>query len=382
MKANPGGQIAPDEVIGRDGSIANLWEVLEAQSLVLSAARRMGKTSIIKKMQAEAPENKLPIYQDLEKVRSPLEFVDTVLQEVEAYLSGLNRTAKRTRQLLKHLGGAEIGGFKLPSLAAPHWKNLLTETIADLVENQDRQVILFWDEVPYMLGNIGDAAAMEVLDTLRSLRQTYPDVRMVFTGSIGLHHVVATLKKAGYKGEPINDMYPVDVPPLSEADATELACKLLQGENILTSNLKATGVAIAQAVDCIPFYIQHLVKRLKLRGGMVEVANINEIIDECLLDPLNPWKMEHYRERIDVYYNDEQRLYALYLLDILAASAQPLLFDEVLNRLRLEPKTQDKEIARTVLGLLERDYYIVRHSDKKFRFRYPLIKRYWESSRC
>ena len=49
---------------------------------------RMGKTCIIKKMQAEAPEDKLPIYHDLEKVRSPLEFVETVLQDVEEYLSG------------------------------------------------------------------------------------------------------------------------------------------------------------------------------------------------------------------------------------------------------------------------------------------------------
>jgi hypothetical protein len=53
--------------------------------------------------------------------------------------------------------------------------------------------------------------------------------------------------------------------------------------------------AIAQAVDCIPFYIQHLVKKLKLRGGMVKATKIEEAIDECLLDPLNPWKMEHYQ---------------------------------------------------------------------------------------
>jgi len=378
MRANPGGQVAPSEVVGRGELIQNLWEILERQSLVLSAERRMGKTCVIKKMQAEAPPDKLPIYHDLEKVRSPLEFVEAVLQDVEEYLSRLRRTATRTRRLLQQLSGVEFKGFKLPSVATPHWKTLLTETIADLVENQDRNVILLWDEVPYMLGNIGNQAAMEVLDTLRSLRQMYPDVRMVFTGSIGLHHVIASLKKAGYTNEPTNDMYIVDVLPLSETDAADLTRQLLQGENISTSDLQGTATAIAQAVNCIPFYIHHLTIKLKSRGSVVNAASINEIIDGCLIDPLNPWKMDHYRERIDNYYKDEQRPYALNLLDILAASAQPLLFDQLLNRLRLQPETQDKEITWTVLKLLQRDYYIIQQSDRTFRFRYPLIKRYWE----
>ncbi|WP_414587283.1 hypothetical protein [Scytonema sp. PCC 10023] len=68
LRANPGGQISPDEVIGRDKLIQQFWEILERQSLMLNAERRMGKTCIIKKMQAEAPEDKLPIYHDLEKV--------------------------------------------------------------------------------------------------------------------------------------------------------------------------------------------------------------------------------------------------------------------------------------------------------------------------
>lgn len=378
MKANPGGQIAPFEVIGREQLIQDLWKILERQSLVLSAERRMGKTCLLKKMQAEAPPGKLLIYHDLEKVRSSLEFVEVVLQDVEGYLSGLRRRATRTRQLLQQMSGAEFKGFKLPNFAAPHWKTLLIETIADLVENQDRVVILLWDEVPYMLGNVGDKAAMEILDTLRSLRQMYPAVRMVFTGSIGLHHVVASLKKAGYTNEPTNDMYPVDVPPLSLNDATELARQLLLGEKISTFSLQETATAIAQGVDCIPFYIHHLILKLKLRGGAVNQAIITEVISDCLIDPLNPWKMDHYQERIDNYYNDEQRPYAFNLIDILAVTDRPLSFDEILNRLRLEPETQDREITRIVLRLLQRDYYIIQRSDRAYCFRYPLIQLYWK----
>lgn len=69
MKANPGGEIAPSEVIGND-IIQGLWRVLERQSLLLSAERRMGKTCLIKKMVAEVPDGKLAVYRDLEGVRT------------------------------------------------------------------------------------------------------------------------------------------------------------------------------------------------------------------------------------------------------------------------------------------------------------------------
>jgi hypothetical protein len=382
MRANPGGEIAPAEVMGRDKLIADLWGILEQQSVILSAERRMGKTSVIKKMRSEAnPDKLLPIYRDLENVRSPLEFVETIFKDVEEYLSKVNRTARKTRAFLTQLGGIEFSGFKLPEIAAPHWKNLLTQTIADVVENQDRKVILLWDEVPYMLDNIGDAAAMELLDTLRSIRQMYPAVRMVYTGSIGLHHVIGTLRKAGYTNDPINDMYVQDVPPLSAKDATNLARKLLEGERIQTPDIQGTAVFIADELSNIPFYIHHLIVKLKLRGGSGDIPAIKEIIADCLDDPLNPWKMEYYRERVDSYYDDKQRPYALNLLDILAAADGSLSFDELFGGIKQESETQDKEMARKVLRLLEQDYYIYKQ-DGKFQFRYPLIQKYWKSLRC
>jgi len=382
MKANPGGEIAPAEVMGRDKLISDLWGILEQQSVILSAERRMGKTSVIKKMRSEATADKLPIYRDLENVRSPLEFVETVFQDVEAYLTGLNRSAKKARAFLSKLAGTEISGLiKLPDVAATQWKALLTETIADLVENQDRTVIFFWDEVPYMLDNIGDKAAMELLDTLRSIRQMYPAVRMVYTGSIGLHHVLGVLRKAGYTNDPTNDMYVQDVPPLSVKDATILARKLLEGEKIATPDIQGSAVFIADELSNIPFYIHHLIAKLKLRDGSGDIAAIKEVIADCLDDPLNPWKMEYYRERIDSYYDEKQRPYALNLLDILAAAGASLSFDELFAGIKQESETQDKEMARKVLRLLEQDYYLYK-KDGRYQFRYALIQKYWKSLRC
>ncbi len=181
-------------------------------------------------------------------------------------------------------------------------------------------------------------------------------------------------------------MYAADVPALSDNDAALLARRLLEGENIITSNVYETAAAISQAVDRIPFYIHHLVLKLKMRRSIIDAAKISEIIDDCFIDPLNPWRMDRYRDtiedgcqghRIDNYYKDEHRNYALNMLDILPVTDQPLLFDDLFNRIKIEQGTQEKEIARAVLRLLERDYYVIRKSDRTYSFRYSLIQRYW-----
>lgn len=387
MRANPGGEIPPAEVFGRDKLIERLWRILERQSLVLSAERRMGKTSILKKMRAEAPANKLPIYRDLEKVRSPLEFAQTIFDDVENYLSGFRKTEAKAWQWLKKFKGIEIGGVvKFPNDVADEWKTLLTKIIEDLVENQqDRQVIFFWDEMPLMLENIkkkeGENAAMEILDTLRSLRQTYSDLRMVYTGSIGLHNVLTALKRAGYINRPTNDMKTIDVPPLSDDDASELARRLLEGEKVETQEPQLTSQAIANAVDGIPYFIHHIVDQLVAEDREANPASVDEIVNSYLLDPQDPWDLRYYRERIDNYYTDEEKELVLNLLDILAVSDQPLPFDELFNRLLSQLVNAEREKTRDVLTLIQQDHYI-NLQPNGYYFRFPVIQRWWRIQRC
>lgn len=169
MRVNIGGQLDPSEVIGRDKLVATIWRTLEKQSVILSAERRIGKTNLIRKMEAEAPADKLPIYRDLEGTKTPLEFAENVYRDVEQYLSTLHKTGTRMQNLLKHLGGIQVGNLlRLPeNVPQHHWKDLLTATVADLAEQQERIIILFWDEMPYMIYDIArtvsESAAMEVL---------------------------------------------------------------------------------------------------------------------------------------------------------------------------------------------------------------------------
>lgn len=339
----------------------------------------MGKTSVIKKMEFEPPFGKLAIFRDLEGIESPIEFVEAIWRDVETYLSKTHKATENARKFLNQFQGVEISGFKIPQVAATQWKVLLAKIIEDLVTNQDRQVVLLWDEMPYMLDKMSDREAMEILDTLRSLRQTYSDIRMVFTGSIGLHHIVNQLKAKGYSNEPTNDMYPIDIKPLLEKDAVKLSKLLIAGENIPVATNQQIAESIANSVGCIPFYIHHLISSFKYTQQPVDIAMVKAKVAESIIDPLNPWKMEHYRDRIDNYHNPQQQEYALEILDILAIETN-LNFSDLLNRVKTELETAKKEEVRKAIKLLLKDYYLIQ-DNATYTFRYEIVRQYWQADR-
>lgn len=386
MRVNTGGGLGPDEVIGRGDLIARLWDVLERQSVVLSAERRMGKTQVVQKMTQEAPPGILAIYRELENVVSPAEFVERILDDVQAYLPQYLRAKGWLRELWGGLGGSELGGlFKIPESKARDWKRFLEQTLVGLVQREEWQIIFFWDEVPLMLDNIkrraGEDTAMEVLDTLRGLRQTHPKLlRMVFTGSIGLHHVVTALKRSGYANAPINDMHIEEVLPLAPHDAEYLAEQLLIGEAIPIMDRALAARRIADVTDRVPFFIHHLVGALRETDSVNGPADVDEAMERLLDKPQDPMQLTYYRQRIDTYYAPNERPLALGLLDTLAVADGPLSFDDLFNRLKARLATEDREAALGLLALLQRDHYLLRERGA-YRFQFPLIARTWRRQR-
>src|SRR6202162_2743292 len=87
MMANPGGVLAPEDVVGRDNLIDLLWRVLEVQSVVLTSERRIGKTSVIRKMVADPDPHRVCFLRDIEGFRSPSEFIEGIYADVEPILS-------------------------------------------------------------------------------------------------------------------------------------------------------------------------------------------------------------------------------------------------------------------------------------------------------
>src|ERR1700728_3932427 len=114
MKAAPGAQLAIKDIFGRDPFIAGLWRTLEGNSVRLEAERRIGKTSILHKMEAEPPPGWEPVSLDVEKVHSAAEFAEQVSAKVHERLTGWAKQGRRLLSFLGSLGGHAIGPIKFP----------------------------------------------------------------------------------------------------------------------------------------------------------------------------------------------------------------------------------------------------------------------------
>jgi hypothetical protein len=264
---------------------------------------------------------------------------------------------------------------------------LLEDSIHELMKVQkkaDKKLVMFWDEVPYMINSIrkrdGEQAAVEVLDTLRSLRQENPDLRMVFTGSIGLHHVLQVIQNAQIPSAPLNDMHSIEVTPLEADDAVQLAEALLDGEGLTASDSHASAIVIASEADYFPFYIHHIVQRLRLDGIAPEPDDIRDLVKQLLVHPDDPWELGHFRNRISIYYAAEDRGVVSTVLDQLADVPQATVA-ELLNVVQLTSVDCTREKLIRVLRLMERDHYIHRNSDGVYQFRFDLVKRWWRLDR-
>ena len=381
-------------MIGREGFINNLWRCLESQSVLLVSERRFGKTTVIKQMHRNPKTGWLVIWRDVEGIKTALEFAERVFRDISEHLSARKKAATNTLALLKLFGGAEVGGvIKLPAATQVPWKTLLEKAFDDLMEDKDSNVVFLWDEMPFMIQKIhdneGPAAAMDVLDALRGIRQTHSRVRMVYCGSIGMHHVTAALKQAGHKNAALNDLLTVPLPALAPDDAIELCRSLIQGEGLDCTDLMPSCKALIEAVDHVPFYVHSVMKELSVQKKLVSKHTVQNAIEESIVAEHDPWHLRHFEERLASYYGTELEPLAGALLDALAVAQGPLSLEDLQQAIAstvwlAETPTRSAILAgdlaplRKLLVNLAQDHYCEQvPGSGRYRFRFQLIKRWW-----
>lgn len=386
-KPNPGGQLSPDQIIGRDDLIARMWGILEGRSIYMNDLRRIGKTQIMVKMHAERPAGWRSAKCDLGGIHTAAEFATQAFRQSNEVLGSEKRTLRRMHELLGKAKGVEIAGLiKLPDGSPAPWKEVLRRTFADIEEEMtelgpDQRMVFFWDEVPYLLDNIakreGRLVAMEVLDTLRALGSDHDRIRLVLTGSIGIHHVLDDLKEDGYNGSPLNRMELVQPGPVLPADGKSLAAMLLGAVDAKTESLDGSATCLADAVGNVPFYIHKLVSRLP-RGVAAAEESILSLLDREITSDNNDWDLQHYRDRLRPYYVAEEKL-ALLVLDTVAVE-KSLSFQAIRQAVNSRMAVDDEQL-RHLLRLLCMDHYLTRTEAGGYRFYLGLIRRWWCLSR-
>lgn len=393
MKVNTGGYLGPEEVIGRDDFIFNIWRILDKQSIVLTSERRIGKSSVINKIKEEGKDNWLVIKRDVEGISTTEEFVTRLIDDLCEHQSSLTQGMHWLGKLRNELNDVKILGVTIAKRAEKNWTQTLESILKQLAEAQSKsgvRVLLIWDEFPWMLQKIirteSPVAAANLLDNLRQCRQSQQSIRMILTGSIGLHHVIKALKKDGLTNESLNDTQVLNLPSLDKENAKVLAKKLIDGENLECGD-KSIISKLTNAVDYVPYYIHHVINSHKQQNIPITELSIKNIVSEAFTSANDPWHLVHYHSRLNDYYQDNAPIYEI-ILDEFAFSEITLSRQTLQNRLSaslrltadntLLAKVNDPEFIRQALQLLSADHYLQKNSKTaEFEFAFPLIKAWW-----
>ena len=84
MKEIPGGTVTGEAIVGRSAELTEIWAKIAKRSIVLSAERRVGKTSLLRKMLDEPQHGWTPLLVLVESARHPTDCVEAIYEQASA----------------------------------------------------------------------------------------------------------------------------------------------------------------------------------------------------------------------------------------------------------------------------------------------------------
>jgi hypothetical protein len=229
-----------------------MWRLLDRDSLLLLAPRRIGKTSPMRKLCAEAGDQGLRAF-SLSFAACPDELA--CVRELSKALAAAEPTLVKSVQgtlkgLLPSIRSLKLGrplGIELAAGETADWR-ALGEALARSIGDLDGRWLIAVDEVPvFLLGllkrNDGLERVRGFLYWWRDLRQQHhADIRWILAGSIGLDTVPA---RHGI-GDTVNDLVPAPLGAFDSETSDRFLAALAADEGIKLT--KPVRKAIIEAI--------------------------------------------------------------------------------------------------------------------------------------
>lgn len=368
MQIVTGNPVTGEDFFDREQLIANLWQTLEADSVLLAAPRRVGKSSIMLRLREAPAAGFHPVYLEAEYYNAPEDLVTDLAVKAGELRNDFRHVA---RKLLTGLRGSidELEAWKikvkLREQLAGSWQEQGDAAIRAALP-ADGKLLLIIDEFPLFLHKIasrdddGRQAALSLLDWLRHLRHEpdiRPNMRQVVGGSVGMAQIASSLG-ATHK---INDLAQISVGPFSHDAAAELARRLFASRDIEANTLIVEEL-LRQVETHIPIFIQILVSAVASevrdnRTGLTPKL-VQWCYEERALGPQYRNRFEDYYERLDRYYVPDEARTAKRLLRELAVADGPVPRNNLQAMYQEELGGADGEKFDLLLSWLHDDFYV------------------------
>lgn len=217
MKSTTGQPVRGSNFFDREPELDELWFLVQRDHVLMLAPRRVGKTSLLLRMQDRPREGWKVVFVDVEAVDSEAAFVAKLLAEFYKVRpdGGLwSRLGEGIGNVVRRIGKVELGatslGLELIQAVGDDWQKV-GDRMFRLLRDLECPCLVAIDEFPIfvrrLLGqeNGGDRTRL-LLDWFRSLRIdteiAEADVHFLLAGSIGLDAVVHRVAMSGT----INDL--------------------------------------------------------------------------------------------------------------------------------------------------------------------------------
>ncbi|MHB1711833.1 MAG: hypothetical protein ACYCV7_10580 [Acidimicrobiales bacterium] len=384
---SPGGQLAPDNVVGRDGQITRAWELLEGSSIRLNEPRRIGKTSLLIKMSADPPAGWHCVRQSFQRVTTIDEMAARALGGIFRHQSLAKQIRDNAQHFLAH-ASAKATVNQVTFELSPAFRDDPVAALEAALHSVDTalgddRLLLVWDEVPDMVLSVIETEGTERAANLLAVLRRYRDeparssVRWLMTGSVGFHHA---LRRFPNGDALVNDLVNLPLGSLDEQWSRWLCSCLLMGIKVEPGD--GTVEEMAQVCGGIP-YVAHLVAKQARDRGMssVSAADVPDLFDEAAADLDQSQLATHFLSRLSTYYGDRTEE-AEWILDQIAKQPRDRTELQSAAQQALYALPTDRNV-RQILDWLCLDHYLTKDQRSgRYEWRYEPLARIWKIRRA
>lgn len=374
-----GPPVEGDDFFGREKEIQKANKLLNSShSLLLSAPRRIGKSSLAKRLIEEKKNQGWKcVYIDLEETTTENGFLNLVIEAFSKngiWKQVAEGMSKGLASVLESIEKISLGPVQF-NFGKKEDQEDLYKNLKELIRH-DEDTFIVVDELTLFLTILsksedGVEKVAFILNWLRSLRQiSRTKVRWLFCGSVGLRNFTSAMN-LGYT---VNDLTEFSLDELSRDEAAGLLLELCKSENIEMSD-ELVEYTLNKLYWNIPYFIQIIFSNLaEDYADKITREDIDTAYRKlCSENYLSTWS-----ERLVEY--GEYELPARHILKLLATRPEGIEREGMLNNLMTGQDPSKIEAVdytlSKVLAMLENDGYIMK-KDALRMFRSPLLRDYW-----
>jgi uncharacterized protein len=391
-----------DDFFGRTQELKELWCYLEKEHIRFPGVRRLGKTSILQRLEEDAAEHGLMAkWLDVSSIdsaqgmvtlldqafpeKSISRFVSDKAQQVRRWL---NIVRKVDFKLPEEAGGGGFG-FELAESAAPEWQmaaNILHSRL------RNRPLLILLDEFPVMLEKLvqrNRQEAEQLLAWLRIWRQSHGVCRFVFTGSIGLQ----SLLERHSLGETMNDChsYPLGPYKASEARGLWRSFAPMYDEIAWRVDDSVIDYALNRVGWLSPYFLCLLldesirVARTRRQEfpaeatdeARIEIEDVDDAYENLLAERS---RFHHWEKRLKDVLSPDDFSFCVALLTLISRSSDGLSLSQLSSRLAKRDPDPDRRAQRLqdlLVRLTDEGYTSTPDSNSRIQFLSFPLRDWW-----